>query len=412
MRNTTIAVVDRGLFANLAIRLAPYFKRVLYNISVESAAPKSSIDCIGEGFENVEVIDNIWDHIDEIDLFVFPDVYDGALQEYLKKIGKPVWGSGKLERWETDRWYFKKFLQKLGLPFVDGIHIKGMDALIDILKETNNKVVKTSKYRGDFETLQHKDWKLTEPLLDDLEHNLGARKYKFEFIVEELEDSIAEIGYDGYIVKGEFPSIACWGLEVKGSSYLGKVTNYNELPESLKVINDTLAPHMKNMTGFFSTEVLIQPKTAFLIDPCMRMGQPPGESYMELFENLPEIIFAGAQGDLIEPEVKYKYFGQVVLQSEWSLKHWNPITVPKELEKWLKLVYPTKINNQPYVVPEVGQTSVVGWMVALGNSPQEVIDTLKDRVKQVEGIGIESPTDSLDEALNRLKKLEAVGIKF
>jgi hypothetical protein len=45
---------------------------------------------VGEGFEGIERIHDFFDYVDEADIFIFPDVYDGDLQRYLEAQGKLV----------------------------------------------------------------------------------------------------------------------------------------------------------------------------------------------------------------------------------------------------------------------------------------------------------------------------------
>ena len=59
-----------------------------------------------------------------------------------------------------------------------------------------------------------------------------------------------------------------------------------------------------------------------LIDPCCRMVSPPGELYLDLSNQISaDVIWAGADGDLVEPEWKYEWGAQLVLQSGRGQMH-------------------------------------------------------------------------------------------
>ena len=58
--------------------------------------------------KNIQRIDHIFDHIDEIDLACFLDVYDGDLQVFMEDYGIPVFGSRKGEELELERWQTKQ----------------------------------------------------------------------------------------------------------------------------------------------------------------------------------------------------------------------------------------------------------------------------------------------------------------
>ena len=197
LKSKCIFVVDYGLFASWALKLTEYFGRVLYFCPWKAGFPKSQQFSIGTGLEGVERVTNFWDHIEEADIFFFPDVYDGDLQEHLRDLGYPVWGSGKGEELELLRWQTKMFLKKdLHLPVQPVERIIGITDLREFLLENENKYVKISLLRGDFETFHHTTYNLSEPILDDIESKLGPYKFQKEFIVEDAIDEAIEVGYD------------------------------------------------------------------------------------------------------------------------------------------------------------------------------------------------------------------------
>src|SRR6516164_8582044 len=95
-----ICLHDYGLFASWALKLKEYFGRVLYYCPFKSGFPKSQLYAIGTGLEGVERVVDFWDHIQDVDIFFFPDIYDADLQEHLRELGFPVWGAGKGEELE------------------------------------------------------------------------------------------------------------------------------------------------------------------------------------------------------------------------------------------------------------------------------------------------------------------------
>src|SRR5215831_14647355 len=91
----TALVFDHGLFIDaIALPLAKDFGRVLVHVPWQNGYPRSNAPTIGTGIDGIERVLQPWapDYFDAIDLFVFPDVYEGDLQEYLVSQGKRVWG--------------------------------------------------------------------------------------------------------------------------------------------------------------------------------------------------------------------------------------------------------------------------------------------------------------------------------
>ena len=268
----TALIWDHGLFLDaLAVPLAKDFKRVLYYVPYENAYPRSNAPRIGEGIPGIERVLSPWPHYDEIDLWVFPDVYEGDLQEFLVSQGKRVWGCRKGEFLELDREASKEHSKKLGIDIGNYSVVKGLDALREHLKTHDDQYVKVSAFRGDTETFHAPNFKHAETQLDELEHNLGAKKKIIEFIVEDAINDAIEVGYDGYVIDGKFAKHAILGVEVKDKAYVGKTMNYERLPETAKDVNAKLAPTLKEYgyRGFISTELrCTKDGKAYLIDPC------------------------------------------------------------------------------------------------------------------------------------------------
>ena len=74
--------IDHGLFLSQALRLAQDFKKVYVYTPWESGFP-SMTSLIGTGYDEIEVVLSPFPYIDECDVFVFPDVNHGPLQQYL-----------------------------------------------------------------------------------------------------------------------------------------------------------------------------------------------------------------------------------------------------------------------------------------------------------------------------------------
>jgi len=210
----TALVIDNGLFVEIARTISKSFGRVLYYCSWEAAYPKSNRYVIGHGIEGIELIHDIFDYIDQVDIFIFPDIYYGGLQVYLESQGKLVFGGRKGEEMELLRETMKEHMKKLGLFATNYEVVTGLDNLREYLKEHENVWIKQNITRGDFETFYSKNYKLVEPVLDALEHNLGAIKYIKDFIVEDAYDGV-ETGMDCYCIDGEYPSRTLAGIEVK-----------------------------------------------------------------------------------------------------------------------------------------------------------------------------------------------------
>lgn len=408
-------VADNGLFAGFAQTLSREFGRVLYWTPWWSAFPKSNDRLIGAGVPGIERVNELFDVIESVDIFVFPDVYMADLQVYLESQNKRVWGGRYGEELELDRWGLKKFLAKVGLPVPPGVRIIGLAKLREYLKSHDDQWVKVSLVRGDFETRHAQNYRLIEPWLDHLEHKLGAKKFIEEFIVEESIEPAIEVGYDGFTVDGQWPEAAIFGYEIKDCGYIGVVRPYEKLPEPVRDVNKALESALARYRyrGNISTEIRYTPEgKSFLIDPCARLGSPPSEVYQELYENWGEIVWEGASGTVAKPKPVAKYAVEALIHSSWADKEWAPIYIPDDIRRWVKLRNHTVIDGKDYVVPQDVGLPEIGAVVGIGDTLMNAIIACRDNAAKVEGFDIEIKLGAIDEALQEIEQASQLGIEF
>jgi hypothetical protein len=137
------------------------------------------------------------------------------------------------------------------------------------------------------------------------------------------------------------------------------------------------------------------------------MGNPPYQLYMELWENFAEIIYAGAGGEIVEPIAKAKYGAIAIIQSEFAVKHWLSLKIPKEIQKLVKIMNMTKVDGEIYSVPLFGLAEV-GAVVGIGDTAEAAIEMCKKNAEQIEGDSVEIDVAALDQALETLRESEYV----
>lgn len=442
-------VVDNGLFAHVAFKLAEKLGRVYYWTPNVNAFPKSNLALPGDGFEQIKRILSVEQFEDEADLMVFPDVMFGWMQERYRRQGKLVFGPGLGESLELNRWQTKKLLRKLGMPVAETHLIFGMPDLRKFLQEAEDQKwwIKTSRFRGDFETFDVEGYDLAKPKLDEIEHHLGFKAEVYPFIVERDIPAIIEVGYDGACIVGGFPETAMFGVERKDTGYLGIVQPYDQLPEPLQWANAKVSGWLaaKHYCGFWSSELRCQelevvlddwpdksqesdqlictpreeleavPGTSlatFLTDPCCRAASPPSELYVEWVANWPEFIVAAARGELIDLEPVAPWGAEIMLHSQWADSHWQAVDFPEEIAQWVKLRNVCKIAGQICAVPQGFSLPEIGAVVATGDTLLEAAETCKERAMQVRGYFIEPKVAALPEAIAEIERAKDYGIDF
>jgi hypothetical protein len=411
----TAMIVDTGYFTSMAISLSRGFKKTyICNPSWPKGCPSINQANIGYGFDDIEVCYSPFDHWDEVEIYVFLDIGNGAMQCHLEEMGKAVWGSRMTEDLEFDRVACKRLMEKLGLAVGPYEVIKGVKALRQYLKTHDNQHVKLPKWRATMETFKSPNYKLVEPKLDEIEHQLGAWKEELEFVVEEELKDKFEGGVDAWCIDGFFPQNVLCGREIKDKSYVGVFGEYAKIPEPLTHFDKIMAPIFRNYgyRGFYSTEVRMgKDKIPYMIDGCFRAPSPPNELYQAFFSNLSEIVWQGANGICCEPETQYKWGAELIVYSQWATKNWQPISVPKEYEPYLKVKNAVKINGVLYSMPQSGdELDAIGAVVGCGNTMGEAIEMVTEVAKSVEGYYIDVKPDSLQEAQQEIDQAIEMGV--
>jgi hypothetical protein len=424
LKDRTVLIVDDGLYVSFAVRLAKDFKKVYYFSPWNSGgfAIKERAQP-GEGYEEIERINWMFKYSDDpkeysfdrVDLFVFPFIYFSDLQDHLRQLGKRVWGAGYGDELELNRWKAKAILRQHNIAVGGSTKVTGTQKLRDFLKAHKDKFVKISHWRGLIDTFHHDSYKLSEPILDYIDVELGSYKTEMDFIIDDPIECEVESGIDTYIIDGQIPNKVMIGVEVKDSAFCGKVFEYESLPKVLKVSTTNLADYFKkyNFRCFYSDEQRItKTKVPYPIDFTPRIPLPPGELYDVMIENISEIIWFGAEGILIQPKWKYKWGAVVIILSEWAEKHDQPIYFPEKIKDYVKLRNSCKVKGTYYVVPQQAELKEIGGIIGVGNTQKEAIEMAKANCEQVKGYGLMIKSDSLDESSDELEKVETLGLKF
>ena len=418
LKDKTLLFYDiNGHYVSFAQRLARDFGHVLYYTNWKSSYPSSNDILVGEGLDEIERINNFYEYIDVADIFFFADCYDGDLQVYLQSIGKRVWGARNGDELELDRMGTIKLMKKLGMPTPDVTPVIGLSKLREYLKEHEDIWVKMSLLRGNGETFGSKNYKVIEPVLDELEHRLGASKLIQEFLCFKGIDAVCETGIDIYTIDGMFPNKTLFGYECKDMGYAGTVKNYEDISPIITDTNGKLSNTLKyyNYRGFFSTELRVdKDKTPYLIDLTCRIPSPPGDLLQEMITNLGDIIWAGANGEMVNPVFKDKFGLQIIIRSHWANTNWQSIYFPDEIANFVKIKNLTKIKGVYYYVPQAGvEMCEVGAVVATGSSIDECISKATDYISKIEGYGLEMNVSSISEKLKQqIESGKSIGIDF
>lgn len=408
MIQKTILVCDGGIFQPLVHLLATQFERVLYYRRWESSFPTKNDLMIGTGYDTFECVESIWDVVNDVDIFVFPDIGFEAEQSYLKSIGKNIFGAIEGSELEQDREKCKEILKEVGLQVQPWRVIKGIKKLRKYLEQHDDCFVKISRLRGIGETYGGKPYHLLKGEVDEVEFKLGVYSEHQEFIVEDEIPNAIEMGYDGYTISGEYPSKAVVGIEVKDAGYIGAVKPYSQFPKQVTEPNRLLAPYFKKhgYNSFYSSEVRsLSEKIYFLIDPTCRMASPAGECYLHLFDNLGDIIEAGSEGVLVQPKTSKRFAAQAILSCSNAEERQVPIDIDPKIRQFVMLYHSAKVDDYEVVLPTDAKMAEIGSCIGLGNTIDEAINNCIKHCGMIDAVKLKNRSDSLVEAKSELQKI-------
>lgn len=409
----TALVVDHGLFLPTARKLAETYKRVLYYTPWEEGFAKIGPCILGDGFPDVERCDDIWSVKNDVDLFCFFDIQHAGLQIELESQGRSVWGPRNGDSLELNREKFHKVLGEVGLDVPPFKRIIGLTKLRDHLAKVEDKYIKISKYRGSHETWHWRDWSLDETMLDVLAVRFGPAKELIPFLVFDAIPTDLEIGVDTYMVDGRWPDTMLHGIEAKDKAYFSSVTKRDEMPDQVQDVLNAFSPVFEKYRSRtqFSAEIRVAGDKAYFIDSTIRGGLPSTASQIELWGNFAEIVAAGADGVLIEPEPTAMFSCEAILTTKIEKHAWATVEVPKALQKWMKLSTCCEIDGRVCFPKDEDQGDAIGWLVAIGNTPDEALENIKEYADLLPP-GVTAHTDSLIDVLKNIHTGEEEGIEF
>lgn len=408
-------VIDGGLFAPLAHRLARDFGRVYFHNPFGSQMPMVTDAVIGDGFSDIELVHDLWEWMWKADVIVIPDVGHSDLKKQLEPRGKPVWGSGTGDFMELQRAKFRQLQKELGLAVPPHNVIAGWDDLAAFLEVEQDCYVKVSKFRGLMETHHWIGMKRDAQWLDALAVKLGPLKNKMQFIVEAPIDAVSELGVDTFCIDGQYPKTLMTGIESKDKAYLGTVVPEAELAPQLVEINRVLAPVFKEhrYRNFWSNEVRIaEDKTPYLTDPTCREASPAGECLLENITNLSEIIWHGAQGELVEPEYEAKFAAQAIIDHHGDHEQWRVLEVPESVKRWVKVFACCEVDGVLAIPPCHWSSEIIGSVIGLGDTIQDAIDALRDHAAELDGQPLTIHVEALADVLKTIQEQEDAGIEL
>lgn len=419
IEDVVCCVLDYGSFISLADTMGKKCKKSFYYSPFEQEYLGIERCCIGDGMDRFTRVDEYMrpDFFDSVDLWIVPDIGFGGFQKYLRSLGKAVFGSMGADRLELYRTHFLKTIKECGLPVVNSEVCHGFSELYDYLKETNNKWVKINRYRANMETWHHIDFAHSERELERLAYTFGPLREGIVFVVqdpiEEDESSpVLEVGYDGWCIDGWFADLSFQGYEAKNELYLGSLLEYEKQPKAVREVNERFSSVLEKYgyRNFFATEIRIKNDVGYFTDPTNRMAGQTMEHLLNTCTNLPEVINAGAHGEIIKPEFSHKFAAEATLHYKGGGDGWKTFTVPDSISEKMKPYRCCFAEGSFHLPPN--KSDELGVIIGQGDSVEECITDLNRNFSQLENEPIWIDYEGFADLIAQIQDAETQGIEF
>jgi hypothetical protein len=411
--NTTFCVIDHGFGLPIARRLAAEGSRVLYYTPWEKAYPVLNEAIIGDGFPEIERCNDFWSRKNEIDVFVFPDVYHQGLQQELRSQGKAVWGAGNSMRLELDRMFFLKTLKDLGLDVPKFDVVTGVSALAEYLWDKENVFIKISRWRGSWETTHWHNRQQDGHRLEEWAVKFGGVKERVRFLCFAQIDTMLELGCDTFNINGQWPKTVVHGIEKKDAAYFAAVTKLKEMPEEITHIMHAFSPVLKEL-GYacqWAMEVRVADEGNFFIDATTRMGLPSTASQLINMKNFSEVVYHGANGEMTEPDYEKEFTAECMVKIHGGTGVWETILLDPELKKNFMALDCCMVDGQIWYPADEKPIEELGWLVATGDTPTECAKEM-NRLADLLPDGADAAVEELADIIREIEEAEDRGIKF
>jgi hypothetical protein len=410
----TALVVDYGTFTDLAGCLATKCKKVYYFTPWEEEYRDINKCCLGGGQEKVERCDEPLDpdFIKNLDLACFPDIGFIGMQKLYRSMGVAVWGSFGVTNLEQYRTRFLTTLKDLGLEVAPYEVIKGFENLKVYLKDKRDLWIKVNRFRANMETWHYQDWDHAQNQFRKMAQEFGGLESEVVFVIQKPIPDAQEIGYDGLNVDGQFPGQSFQGYEAKNELYLGSLLDNEELPECVQAVNEAWAPVLREAgyQNFWATEIRKVDDTFHFIDPTARQAGQTMEHYYLNCSNLPEVIWAGANGELVTPEFLAPFSAEATLHHKDG-DGGKVLCVPEEARDHVKLYHFCEGDDGLYHFPP-GKNDEVGVVIGLGESVEEALEDLKEHFELLEDEPVEIRLHAFADLLEQIEEAESDGMEF
>jgi hypothetical protein len=198
--------------------------------------------------------------------------------------------------------------------------------------------------------------------------------------------------------------------------YLGSLLDYEKLPWQIREINKAMSPLLSKFgyRNFLATEIRVKDNVPYFIDPTFRMAGLTEDQLPVTCSNLADVIWQGANGNLIEPQFVCDYVSVATMHFTSHQKdHWFQLHIPEEAKQWAKLYHYCQLDGMHHFIPSVPlECDEAGVVIGIGNTIEESIESLKQNFALLKAEPLRIEETGFADLLKQVKKAESEGMEF
>jgi hypothetical protein len=132
---------------------------------------------------------------------------------------------------------------------------------------------------------------------------------------------------------------------------------------------------------------------------------------LDLFGNIADIIWRGANGELVQAEITARFAGEAYIHWSGGKEEWKCLRVPMELRDRVK-IYGSAYLDEAFWWPVEEDEDVIGCIVGTADTPAGVIESIQECVDALKDENISVRMESFIDLISEIESAEEQGIEF
>jgi hypothetical protein len=203
------------------------------------------------------------------------------------------------------------------------------------------------------------------------------------------------------------------GFEFKDTTYFSAVTETSKMPEQITQVLEAFSESLRDYhyRNQWSMEIRVKDGQGWFTDATCRGGMPSSASQQLLWKNFSEIVWAGSNGELVEPEFDEIFSIECMVSSKCKKDCWDVVDLPEKLWRNVRLSSCCLVEDRLAFPPDEHSDGDLGWLCVTGYTPKDVLQSAKEIADQLPD-GLDAKLENMVGLIKEIESAEEQGIPF